>query len=89
MLVGPEPAVINVGIKIRKSVTLPRNVLIEGTSVETTACVKGCRSVVTSLNTEIDVHLTLTPSLIINLIGFYPDVFIMYSILGRSSVAVN
>lgn len=63
--------------------------LIEGASVETTAYVKGCRSVITSLNTEIDVHLTLTPSLIINLIGFYLDVFIIYSILGRFSVLMN
>lgn len=63
--------------------------LIEGTSVETTACVKGCRSAIKSLNTEIEVHLTLTPSLIINLIVFYLDVFIRYSILGIFSVPMN
>lgn len=75
--------------RLKKSVTLTRNVLIEGTSVKTTACVKGCRSLITSINTEIDAHLTLTLSLIINLIGFYLDVFIRYSILGIFSVPMN
>lgn len=71
----------NLKVEIRKSVTLPRNVLIERTAVKTTACVEGYSALIIPLNTEIDVHLTLTSSLIINLIGFHLNVIIRDSIL--------
>ena len=80
----------NLEIEIRKPVTLPRNVLIERTAVKTTACVEGYSSLITPLNTEIDVHLTLTSSLIINLLGFRLSVVIIRdSILGIFSVQTN
>lgn len=79
----------NLEIEIRKSVTLPRNALIERTAVKTTACVEGYSALITPLNTEIDVHLKPTSSLIINLIGFHLSVIIRDSILGIFSVHRN
>lgn len=75
--------------RLEKSVTLPRNVLIERTAVKTTACVQEYSSLITPLNTEIDVHLTLTSLLIIDLIPFYLSVIIRHSILGIFSVQSN
>lgn len=76
-------------IEIRKSVTLPRNALFERTADKMTACVEGCSALITPRNTEIDVHLTLTSSLIMNLIGFHLSIIIRDSILGIFSVQIN
>lgn len=64
----PSQQMAHLCIKVRKLITLPRKALIERAAVKTTLCLVRCISLMTPLNTETDVHLTLISSLVINLI---------------------